>query len=428
MLSILLNKLTQKRLSSEMAWVLVGNSLNIFCLFISLKLLTTILGALNFGEYALGLAIVGIIHIFVYGPITQATLRFYSKIKFEDKLNTLLYFLFNLHKKVIVILLSFGFISAILVMEIVDNKWGLITIITTLIAILNGITATITAIFTADRNRMAVAIFQGCSAFLNLPFSLAAIYLISVEGSSALLGYTISTLLSTLLYCLYFLKKYNFSKSDNIQKLEYTFEQPFFTFARPFFIFALLGCTVNYGDRWIVQILFNQEMTGIYTVLFQISNTPLSFFCAILNQYLSPIFYRAHPQNHILEKHRLLFNLALIGSGGCLLIWCLIVFYFSKIIISILTSNDFIVYHDSLWLMTFGCAIFHFAQLISIRGFIELRPHSYITAKTIHAVSFFIFIFLWRDLSIYGISFAIIMSSFCYLLAIAFANRNNHEH
>lgn len=103
-------------------------------------------------------------------------------------------------------------------------------------------------------------------------------------------------------------------------------------------------------------------------------------------------------------------------------------FLFSEPILALLSSDEFVPYHKVLWVMALGCAIFQFAQLCVMRGFVEKRPQVYVIAKAAHATSFLMVLALVGDrLSLMGVGLAICISSFIYLIAILIANKNPLE-
>ena len=103
-------------------------------------------------------------------------------------------------------------------------------------------------------------------------------------------------------------------------------------------------------------------------------------------------------------------------------------FLFSEPILALLSSEEFVPYHKVLWVMALGCAIFQFAQLCVMRGFVEKRPQVYVIAKASHATSFLLVLALVGDkLSLMGVGLAICVSSFIYLIAILIANKDPLE-
>ncbi len=61
----------------EFLWVLVGQGLTLVLSIAMLKVLTWQLGAEEYGRFALGLSIAGVLNLFVYGPLVQAVSRYF---------------------------------------------------------------------------------------------------------------------------------------------------------------------------------------------------------------------------------------------------------------------------------------------------------------------------------------------------------------
>lgn len=414
--------------SKELSWVAAGYLLNLAGLAAAIKLLTTLLGPLAFGEYALGLAIAGILQGIIYGPISQATMRFFADHKDNGQLTHFFDFLTRLQTKVAVHILVWGGLISFGAAQLFGNNWGMVTITAVLIAVAGGANTTIAAIFSANRDRAAVALYQGVGVVLSTLFSIVAIKLWGGAGYVALVGSALGALIMATVYFHYLKRAFVLpalslrltNKSDDMKE--------FVAFASPFVLFAVFGSIVNYGDRWMVQAIFRQEYVGIYTVLFLIANTPMNLFGTVVTQFVLPILYSIDPAHDTSRRRARIYRYVLTFSALFLMLGVLVAFLFSEPILALLSSDEFVPYHKVLWVMALGCAIFQFAQLCVMRGFVEKRPQVYVIAKAAHATSFLMVLALVGDrLSLMGVGLAICISSFIYLIAILIANKNPLE-
>lgn len=411
-----------------MQWTAFGYLINLAGLIVALKLLTSILGPTSFGQYALGQAIVGVIQVFFYGPISQAVLRFFSINHEENKLKGFFSFLICLHVKVAILIASGAGIASLFVYSNTEMSWVIVVISAAVAAIFSGINATLTSIYTANRDRVIVAIYQGVAVMICTFCSVAGISVFPPSGWVALVGHAIGVVLIFIFYYLYFKKSFNLPKLNLGLFFEPNsiFVKQFHLYATPFVFLGLLGSVVNYGDRWIVQGIFSEELVGIYTALFQIANTPMSLFGTVVAQYVLPILFSSKAQVKPSKQHDHFYLITMSISGLCLVLGVLFSYSFSEFLLSLLTSAAFAQYHNVLWVITLGCALFQFAQLSVIRGLVELRPQVYVVAKAIHAFSFLIIITLIGNrYSLMGVALAISMSSLLYLSAIVVINRKS---
>lgn len=412
--------------SKELLWVVIGYLGNLLGLMAALKFLTTFLYPVEFGQYALGLAITGIIQAFIYGPISQATLRFFAETQIQNNLDGFFEYLQGLHLKIAFIIIVAGVLCSINAKYFFGLSWAILILAASVNTVAGGISNSIVAVFTATRDRVVVAVYQGVSVIFSTLFSIAAIQMYSTTGFIALCGYAIGLSLATLMFYLYAIKKFKLPSYGNIKNISKStgFSRKYWRFASPFIVFALFGSVVNYGDRWLVQAIFDQEMVGIYTAILLIANTPMNIFGTIVSQFVLPVLYAASSNQQSTNRQDNIYSYVMLISAVCLLMTVLVAYIFSELILSIFTGPAFVPYHNSLWVIAFGCAMFQFGQLNVMKGLIEKRPHSYIVPKAIHAVSFLVVIALiGRKFSLMGVAIAICVSSGLYIVSVILANR-----
>lgn len=412
--------------SKELFWVIIGYIVNLLGLLAALKLLTTFLSPVEFGKYSLGLAITGIIHAFIYGPISQATLRFFSEMHAQNNLDDFFEYLRVLHLKTAFIIFVAGGLCSINIKYFFGLPWAALILAALVNTVAGGISNSIVAVFTATRGRVVVAVYQGVLVIFSTLFSIAAIHWFSTTGLIALCGYAIGLSLTTLMFYLYAIKKFKLPSHGNIKKSSGNtyFSRKFWGFASPFVVFALFGSVVNYGDRWLVQAIFDEEMVGIYTAILLIANTPMNVFGTVVTQFVLPVLYAASGNEQSSDRQDKIYSYVMIVSAACLLMAVSVAYVFSELILSIFTGPAFVPYHNSFWVIAFGCAMFQFGQLNVMKGLIEKRPQSYIVPKAIHAVSFLVVMALiGRKFALMGVAIAICVSSGLYIVSVILANR-----
>ena len=116
------------QLRHELAWVVTGQLLAFLGGFAGIKILTNVLGPEGYGQLALGLTIAGLLNMFVYGPIGQVVLRFFSVYRERGELSIYFTILKNAHITSAVLLVvcdrSRGCISSVVVWDGLGHVGG----------------------------------------------------------------------------------------------------------------------------------------------------------------------------------------------------------------------------------------------------------------------------------------------------------------
>ena len=436
-LNLLKLKYTTEQLTRaryELAWVIIGQASVFVGAIVSVKVLTSAMGPKSYGQLALGITIAGFVNMFVYGPIAQIVLRFFSICQERGELSHYSAALRKIHKASGVIVLVLSILIALAINRLVNLEWALLVMMASLFGIVTGVNASLTYLQNALRKRKIVALHQGADAWLRPIIAFALVLIFSNSGYNALLGFTLGTFATTLSLGLFTFKRDDtglFLRDKRGQhEISKRLFSEFYSYAMPFFIFAIFGAISTYSDRWVLEALFGDKEVGIYAAIIQIANAPIVLLMGVITQLMIPIIFEqagAMTNAGQASNSEKMLRQTISMTIFLLLPIVLIAYLYGKSIITIMTSPAFGGYHQSLWVVVLGLSFFHVAQLQVTKGLNYHQTKLYIWPKCIQAVTFLVLLYLFaRSMSVFGAALALCVSSFIYLISVMFVNKNLH--
>ena len=409
------------RLRNEMAWVVAGQLLSFVGGFAGIKILTTVLGPQGYGELALGLTIAGLLNLALYGPASNVVARFFSICRERGELGIYFAALKRSHRWLASGVALLAAVAAGIAWVAGGGRWGGIVMAASLFGIVGGINASYLALQNAVRQRKIVALHQGADVWLRVAFAAAFLLAVPGSGTVALLGYAAGTLFVTVSQAIFV------QRNDDIRagwtapagepERQRERLREFGRYAAPFVVWAGIAFVSIYGDRWVLQYLFGEREVGIYAALYQIAAAPVNLLVAVVNQLAVPIIFeragsmtsvdQAAASARLLNRTVAAASLLLLAVTGGLL----------------LTSGEFAVRHQLLWLLALGLSLFSVGQIMATKGLYYNRPRIYLWPKSIQTVSFLaLSLWLGRELGITGVALSLCGSSLIHLVMVAYAN------
>lgn len=426
------NKLLKRFLvlRGELSWVFIGQALGFVGSFIGIKILTTMMGPEGYGQLALGLTIAGLFNMYLYGPLANVVARFYTVYRERNDLGIYFSVLRKAHIFLALALCILAAIVGLVLWQWFGAEWALIALFATLYGIVGGINVSYISMQSAIRQRQVVALHQGADVWLRTGFSILLLYVFSVSGHIALLGYLLGTLLVTISQAFFarrnqeFITGWRKRNSDNGRIA--SCRREFTSYALSFIVFSGFAAISMYADRWIIQGVFGAHEVGIYAAIYQIGSAPVNLLFAMINQLVTPIiFERAGDltSKSQIEGSAQLTKLTVAIATILSTVITLVSYLIGRQIIEVLTSGTFTQYHNILWLSVLGSSIFNIGQIVAIKGLYTNQPKIYFGPKGVQAVSFLIFAyFLSKEFGLYGISYSLCISSVLHLLLIVYVN------
>ncbi|PLX85730.1 MAG: hypothetical protein C0617_03355 [Desulfuromonas sp.] len=416
----------------ELFWVVVGQVLIFTGGFASIKTLTNIMGPVGYGKLALGMTIAGFFNMFVYGPIGNVVIRYFSICKEREELNLYFFVLKKTHRMLFLIVLCFTALVSLLVYFLIGREWALLFLVSSLFGVVRGVELSFSSLQNATRQRKLVALHQGAEVWLRFLLAIGLLFLLGNTGYFALTGYLVGMTLITLSQRFFALKDTTILKQWYAKPPNELSERKMFNelvkYALPFTYFAVFNVIGLYSDRWILQGFLGASEVGVYSALYSLANAPILVLMAMLNQMMVPIIFEKTGSMVGDNKKEIGSKLLLCTVGVYIFfatIFILILFLFSEPLVTFLTNVQFSTYHQILWIVSLGLALFNLGQLFCLRGLCSKRPIVYFYPKLWHAISFFGFSFFGAMFyGLTGVSWGLCLSSIVYLVSVLLVNKN----
>lgn len=416
----------------ELLWVMFGQVLALVGSFVGIKLLTNALGPEIYGQLALGLSIAGLLSLFVYGPISQWVLRFFSIYLERNKLVPYLGATRKIYVWATLGVIGLAGLFTLFAATVVTKQWVLLVFSAILFGIVVGANTIYVALQSAARERKIVALHQSADAWLKPIFAVLAVTLFSRSGHAALLGFFMGTLVVSISQSL-FLRRSTWMASpcgtwDPLHVEWGPIRAEFRAYVAPFVLFAVFGMASLYADRWILLGAFGEREVGIYAAMYQVASAPILLLSGALGQLMAPVIFdragsmtteaQARSSNEIVSA-------SAIVAGAIMILFIAIAYYFGEVIITTFTSPEFAQFHDTFWILVLALSLFNIAQFLSFRGFSSRQTGLYVLPKGVQALLFIIFsLLLVRRYGISGVAIALAISSLAYLALVITQNRH----
>lgn len=413
----------------EFAWVAFGQILAFLGGILILKVLTGLMQPADYGSLALGLTIAGFINIFVYGPLSQSTLRYYSIFDEKGMLWQYHKIIIKLHRFALMLMLALIAVGSWLVAKLASIDWVILFVAAIIFGIAGGWSANFLNVFTAMRQRSVVAIHQGLDPFLRLIGAAVFMVLLGRVGFAALVGFAIGSGIIFLSQLVIYRKRLKKGKQQEapIEELRHAEVADFVRYAASFSLLAIPAVVSAYADRWVIQGAMGVSEVGVYAAIYQIANAPIAFAVGIINQLLVPVIYKRAGTMKNIEQGRegkkalnILVGAFLFSSA---LVTC-IAYLFSEEIVLALTSPKFAEHHEILWVLVFSISICWLGNLLTIEAEYHNQPSVSFWPRV--AYTLLILVCTYYGVQLYGImgvAGGMAMASIGYVAFVALANK-----
>jgi len=397
---------------------------------VAIKIFTNMMGPEGYGQLALGVAIAGLVNMFVYGPLGQTVSRFFSVYRERGELGVYFFALKKTHFISGLFLSLCAGVMGVFAHLWFGADWGLLVAAAILFGIVSGYNSSFLFLHGAVRQRKNVALHQAAEAWLRPALGVLALIFLSNSAPVAFLGFITGTLLVVMSQWLHSIRigsirsHWDAGLPDSVSQKAASRE--FTSFAGPLSIFAAFTAVSVYADRWVLQGLFGVNEVGIYVALYQIGNAPIALLYNSVIRFVEPIIFaragamtsgaQAANANKLLYKVIVLFSIPMIPI-------VLAAYFFGEPIVRIMTNTTFSEHAGVLWVMAIGLCLFYMGQLLTTKGMNHHRPGIYIIPKAVQACSFLFFTyFLAKFYGLTGVAVAICLSSSLYVVMVILVN------
>ena len=278
-----------RRLSMESLWVALGYAAAVAGALVGVRLLTELLDATSYGVLALGLTVSALVNRTLLGPLSNGAARFYAPAKEKGDLGG---YVKAVHR---LFLSATGIILLLIVLTILGlllagrREWIAISSVALVFAILSGYNLLLNGIQNAARQRIIVALHQGLASWLRFLVAAGLMVLLGATSTVAMVGYAIAICLVLGSQRVFFRR---IVPGNLVTGTGYeNWRQQIWKYSWPFTTWGVFGWAQQVSDRWALQVFATPQDVGLYAVLLQLGNYPISMATGMVVQLLAPIFY-----------------------------------------------------------------------------------------------------------------------------------------
>lgn len=415
---------------TEFCLVVVGQGLTAIGGLLGIKILTTYLGPAGYGRFYLGLTIASVMVLVLYGPIGQTVARFYISARENGSAADVLRWTSRKFTRSVLFSFAALVVLAPVAWTLDQLDWYVLIALSVVVGWCFGASTIFAAFLNATRRRGRFVFQQATEATLKPTISLLFVSQFATSWLGALLAFALAFLLP-LIAIWVSLRGARIPeislRSRHSTARDAELHDNMSQYLVPLLWLGAVALFGLHGDKAILQFTAGSAAVGVYAAMYQIANSPVAHMIAALNSFSIPFLFghdgRSSARGATLESsvgaYRwlvLLTVLMLIAACACFYIW-------GEWLLEILSTPEFAVHHQSLWLLGIGLACFHLAQQLHFRGFIARNPRVYVVPKLVHSVAFLLLALpLGYSSGVPGICIAFVLASLTYLVIVIFRN------
>ncbi|HHH45337.1 MAG TPA: hypothetical protein ENK49_14490 [Gammaproteobacteria bacterium] len=384
------------RKQQELAWVAAGQALTLGIGFLSIKILTGMMGVAAYGQLMLGVSIAALISLFIYGPLGQAATRFYSVCRARGDLGGYIQAFRTIHTRLLKALMLPAFAVAAASSLVIEGIWPYLVAAAILYAAVSGINHGFISMFGGMRRRAVVAVHQAAESAARLSGAVLMMLLAGISPAAALVGYGAGSLLvlgslsrvAGTSNGLVHVQQLPPPASGNANTEEQALYEEIRRYVLPFLVWAAIGYAFLHGDRWMLQGVRGPEAVGAYVAIYQIGSALPNALIAIISQYLEPLVFERFEAADNAERQRdgmALIRKATLYIGLFLTLIVSLAATWSAEITGFVTTPEFTRHAGLLAWIVAATGLIGLGQILTIQGLAMRRPSAYIGPKAVAA-------------------------------------------
>lgn len=285
-----LTTLFENRGGAEALWVVTGQLLVAGGILLNIFSLGRWLTPTEYGTVGLGLAVSGIFQQTLWGPLSNATSRFYSAS--VERASTFKLLTESFHFARIVGVFCAAAAAVTLAMSgAAKAKWVTVIPVAIVFSMGYGYTAMLDALQNAARRRGVYAAHQVLGQLVRLVITAGLILFVARTGIVALLAYAIASGVTSLTGTL-LLRRIRHGNSLETASQNESWRPILMKYAFPFTTWGLLSGLQAASDRWSLKAFCGGEAVGHYSAAYQLGYYPVLLIGTGISQFLMPIVFQ----------------------------------------------------------------------------------------------------------------------------------------
>lgn len=375
------------RLFREGGWVAIGQLISAAGGLILVRLLTEYLAPNVYGEFALGLTIVGLANQVVVSGIIAGINRYYAVAVQKSDMITYLAASARLVGYAFIVLILLGLLLLISLHEFGLSRYLGLTISILIYALISGISAALNSIQAAARQRHLVALHGGMEAVLRIVLVLLLFHWLKASVTSVVAAYILACMFVSISQLKFLRRGTPFQEKD--KKSDYPWLKNMWAYSWPFCVWGVFTWTQQASDRWAMQAFASTADVGLYAVLFQVGYMPISMLTGMLMALLGPILFQhsgdASDSIKNLSNHRTVWRMTwatlALTAVGFLIAWFLHHWLFQFLVAKQYRGASYLLP----WVILAG-GLFASGQTLSLKLMSEIKVSKLLVAKVVSSL------------------------------------------
>lgn len=424
-ISLLLLKVSKKS-ATEITWVALGQTINLFLSFIIIKFISKI-GPEQYGIYTLILTIAALLGLF-YGSFLQGFLRYYYHYENLNQRSHFVLLMYRFLKITILIFIIITIITSLLSPFQDEFYSSLFLLVSGLFIIISKVSEFFNSVLNLIRKRKENSLLQALEKILMIIVVIILLSKNNLELFSILLAFGCISLF------LVFIKTYTFRKyapikitETNQTDIQKKMIRTVLIYISPFLIWAIAGWLQMNGEKWIINAILSVKEVGIYAIMIAIVNALVVIPNNIINEYAAPIVFKQFADIDNKENVNTGYSYIKISTLLILiitLIATLLTFLWGDKIITLVSSKNYSTYWEVLPLLALGTGLFYTGQTQTLLGLGLSKPQKYIAPKLIIGIgSVGLNLLFISYFGFLGIAYTILVIGVIYVFYISLVNK-----
>lgn len=278
------------RILKESFWIVFGQAMAVCGSLAAVRVLTGMLDPVAYGELALGMSLSLIINHVIIGPLYSGVTRFYTAaVERHDFLG----YIKAIQQLTLLSTFLIAFLALITGAVLVlanEMAWLTIALVAFLFAVIGGYNSILNGMQNAARQRFTVAFHQGAESWAKLVFAALLLYWLRETSTVAMIGYCVGSTLIVASQVLFFRK--NFPREQSREGDSAYWRVKIRAYSWPFMAWGIFTGAHLLSDRWALQTFATVYEVGLYSVLYQLGNYPMTIATGLAMEFLAPILFQ----------------------------------------------------------------------------------------------------------------------------------------
>lgn len=381
----------------EGSWVVVGQIAAMIGSLLLVRVLTSYLDAVQYGQLALGLTISGLIQQVLIGGVSNGIGRFYSIAVEKKDIFGYLNASFRLMGYASAAFVTIAVVLIAGLFRLGYSRWMGLAGAVLVFSLFESCNAVLNSMQNAARQRSVVALHRGLNALLKMPLAVGVMLWLGKTSTAAVIGYALSLLVVTISQ-LYFARQLIWLAHAGTPQTSVNWGQQMWRFSWPFSVWGIFTWCQMASGRWALQHFASIKDVGLYMVVFQLGYAPITLITSMMLSFFGPILYHrsgsATDSDRNRAVHRISWRISLAALSVTAIASILALLLHGPIFHLMVAAEYQAVSYLLPWTVLAG-GMFAAGQMLSLKLMSEIKSSALIASKTTTAI-------LGVGLNVYG--------------------------